>query len=68
MRSVDLLFCGYDEIYWEKTLALSKLRSFSTKSVLRRDKSALQMKSLRDEIRLRRNIKDGFNFIKAVRL
>ena len=45
-----------------------KLRSFSTKSVLRRDKSALQVKSLRDEIRLRRDNKDGFNFIEAVRL
>ena len=32
-----------------------KLRSFSTKSVLRRDKSALQMKSLRDEILLRKD-------------
>ena len=40
-----------------------KLRSFSAKSVLRRDKSATQMKSLRDEILLMQGYKDGFNFI-----
>ena len=33
-----------------------KLRSFSTKSVLRRNKSALQMKSLRGEILIRKDI------------
>ena len=46
---------------------------FSTKSVLRRNKSAMQMKSLRDEIRLRRDIKTdlisskpkGFDFIQT---
>jgi len=41
---------------------------FSTKSVLRQNKSALQMKSLRDEILLRKDKKDGFNFIEAARL
>ena len=40
---------------------------FSSKSVLRRDKSAMQMKSLRDEIAFG-GYKDGFNFIEAVRL
>ena len=37
---------------------------FSTKSVLRRDKSASQMKSLRDEIAFG-GYKDGFNFFEA---
>ena len=41
---------------------------FSTKSVLRRNKSATQMKSLRDEILLTQGYKDGFNFIEAARL
>ena len=42
----------------EKTANLDKrLAVFSTKSVLGRDKSAKQTKSLCDEIRLRRNIK-----------
>ena len=50
----------------EKSTSLEVL--FSTKSVLRRDKSATQMKSLRDEIRFHRDNKDGFNFIEAVRL
>ena len=52
----------------EKSINLdTRLVLFSTKSVLRRNKSATQMKSLRDEIRLRRYNKDGFNFIRAMR-
>ena len=44
----------------EKSINLdTRLMLFSVKSVLRRDKSALQMKSLRDEILLR-NVKYAF--------
>ena len=59
--------CRFKSCYphQKKTLTLIKLRSFSTKSVLRRNKSATQMKSLRDEIRFHRDNKDGFNFIKV---
>lgn len=33
MRSVDLLFCGYDEILLEKDLSFIEVKVFLTKSV-----------------------------------